>query len=226
MFVVISNGDVCKHVTIFRHLVRGIEERGRRLISLCSQAKSREWRAFKMSSDSISEGIQQIQTEIEDTLRNLTDHNKEQLQRLQVWSLYLLRSPSDVDCVQESNSDLASQINKKISELSGLKSQYANRGADWSPDERKEAEFILDRWYKQKARTLFMKVITLQKIDSFFTKFCWHLADWHMRSQIGKSFRLSFNINHFHKYKFFLNWLTIKISRSPLPLQAGLIAPH
>ena len=47
--------------------------------------------------------------------------------------------------MQESNSDLASQINKKILELSGLKSQYANRGADWSPDERKEAEFTLDR---------------------------------------------------------------------------------
>ena len=47
--------------------------------------------------------------------------------------------------MQDCNYELASQINKKIVELSGLKSQYANRGADWSPDERKEAELILDR---------------------------------------------------------------------------------
>ena len=63
-----------------------IEERGRRLISLYSEAKSKEWRAFKLSLDSVGEEVHRLQSEIGLSLRKVTDNDLDQLQKLQVSS--------------------------------------------------------------------------------------------------------------------------------------------
>ena len=81
-----------------------------------------------MSSEAVSEGVQHIQEEIEESFKKVTEHNLEQLNRL-----------------QDSNSDLARKINKRILEVSGLRSDCLNRGRDWSQDKRREAELNLDR---------------------------------------------------------------------------------
>ena len=61
-----------------------MEERGRRLISLYSEAKSQEWRAFKLSLDTAGEEVHRLQSEIGLSLRKVTDHDLDQLQKLQV----------------------------------------------------------------------------------------------------------------------------------------------
>ena len=75
-----------------RRLTQGIEDLCRRLISLCSQAKQRDWETFKMSLEAASDGSQKIQVEVDQSLRrvNMTDHNLEQLQGLQVSGIYCL----------------------------------------------------------------------------------------------------------------------------------------
>ena len=75
-----------------RRLTQGIEDLCRRLISLCSQAKQRDWETFKMSLEAASDCSQKIQAEVEQSLRrvNMTDHNLEQLQALQVSGIYYL----------------------------------------------------------------------------------------------------------------------------------------
>ena len=69
-----------------------MEDLCRRLISLCSQAKQRDWESFKMSLQTASDGIQKIQVEVDQSLRkvNTTDHNLEQLEGLQVSEIYWL----------------------------------------------------------------------------------------------------------------------------------------
>ena len=47
--------------------------------------------------------------------------------------------------VQDSNSKFATQINKKILEVSGLRRDCTNKGGDWSEDQRREAEEKLER---------------------------------------------------------------------------------
>ena len=62
------------------------------MISLCSQAKQRDWESFKMSLQTATDGIQKIQVEVDQSLRkvNTTDHNLEQLEGLQVSEIYCL----------------------------------------------------------------------------------------------------------------------------------------
>ena len=62
------------------------------MISLCSQAKQRDWESFKMSLQTASDAIQKIQVEVDQSLRkvNTTDHNLEQLEGLQVSEIYCL----------------------------------------------------------------------------------------------------------------------------------------
>ena len=47
--------------------------------------------------------------------------------------------------VQDSNSKFAIQINKKISEVSGLRRDWTNKGGDWSEEQRREAGERLER---------------------------------------------------------------------------------
>ena len=47
--------------------------------------------------------------------------------------------------LQDSNSQFSIQINKKILEVSGLRRDCANKGGDWSEDQRREAGERLER---------------------------------------------------------------------------------
>ena len=47
--------------------------------------------------------------------------------------------------VQDSNSEFAIQINKKILEVSGLRKDWTNKGGDWTAEQRREAEERLER---------------------------------------------------------------------------------
>lgn len=51
-----------------------------------------------------------------------------------------------MNVIQDTNSNLANQINSLQSEAKGLRAEYTNRARDWSPDQRREGDLMLDRY--------------------------------------------------------------------------------
>ena len=137
----------------FSQAVQQVENRGRSLIVLANKFDLKEWQCFELKCKNMLKSIEEVKTIMDESYNKITKHDIEQLTHFQVTKTISVKKCDErtfakgiKHCViQATNSELATQINKQKCEVSGLKSDLAQRAALLGEEHRTQGLLLLDR---------------------------------------------------------------------------------
>ena len=137
----------------FSQAVQQVENRGRSLIVLANKFDLKEWQSFELKCKNMLKSIEEVKTIMDESYNKITKYDIEQLTHFQVTLTTTVKNCHErtfakgiKHCViQATNSELATQINKQKCEVSGLKSDLAQRAALLGEEQRTQGLLLLDR---------------------------------------------------------------------------------